>query len=145
MQILSEDDVTTTAAGELSEIQAIARADHAYRLPRDYNPYPAGSDKARAWDAGWDEEDQMLHRLDEEVVKLPQFRVRVEIVAGDAAGGDVLATIDREELSHYSVSQMRSVGHQAVSYDSPEARAAFADKADVRVRVTYEGQGGMFD
>jgi hypothetical protein len=125
----------------LNEIKLMARADHAYRLPRDHNPYPANTDRAIAWSEGWDAEDDRIHGLDEEIVKLPQFRVRTEIVAGDT----VLATIGRDELATYSVSNMRVADPRAVTFESREARARFADHDAVLIRVTYEGHGGMFD
>lgn len=125
----------------LDEIRLMARADHAYRLPRDANPYRPGDARADAWSEGWHAEDDRLQRLDEEIVKLPQFRVAIEIVAGS----DVLATIDRDELSRYRVSNLRSLDSRAVSYESAEARSRFPDHDGVIIRVTYEGDGGMFD
>lgn len=135
----------TTPDSELETIEAMARADHAYRLPRSYNPYPVGSDKAAAWDQGWDAEDETVHGLDEEIVKLPQFRIRTEIVSGDAENATVLATIEREAFTRYRVCQLRPAGPRAVTYESDEARAQFPEAANVRIRVTYEGEGGMFD
>jgi len=125
----------------LDEIRLMARADHAYRLPSDANPYRPGDPRADAWSEGWHAEDNRVQRLDEEIVKLPQFRVAVEIVAGS----DVLAMIDRDELPQFHVSNLRSVDARAVSYESAEARSRFPDHEGVIIRVTYEGEGGMFD
>ena len=88
---------TLTPQSELDTIRAMARADHAQRLTSAYNPYPQGTDKAAAWDAGWREENDASHRLDEEIVKLPRFRVRVEIVEGRPPGRSacLIATISR--------------------------------------------------
>lgn len=125
----------------LDEIRLMARADHAYRLPSDANPYAPGDPRAVAWSEGWHAEDDRVHRLDEEIVKLPQFRVAIEIVAGS----DVLATIDRDDLAQYRVSNLRNVDPRAVSYESAEARSRFPDRGGVHIRVTYQGEGGMFD
>lgn len=125
----------------LEEIRLMARADHAYRLPREANPYPAGDARAAAWHEGWQAEDDRIHGLDEEVAKLPQFRVRIEIVSGER----VLAALSREDLVDYTVSNVRAAGPRAVTYESGEARAGFPDAAGVVIRVTYEGDGGMFD
>lgn len=125
----------------LDEIRLMAAADHAYRLPLGANPYASGDPRADAWLRGWKAEDDRAHRLDEEIVKLPQFRVRAEIVSGS----DVLAPIAREDLAAYTVSNMRKADARAVVFESLEARQRFADHADVRIRVTYEGEGKMFD
>lgn len=137
--------MTTTSDHDLEAIEAMARADHAYRLSRDYNPYPEGTDAARAWYAGWDYEDRQVHKLDEEIVKLPQFRIRTEVISGDPETGAVLLQIAREEFGDYTVSQLRPAGKRAVTYESEEACKRFPDENDVRIRVTYEGEGGMFD
>lgn len=125
----------------LEEIRLMAKADHAYRLPRDANPYDASDPRAEAWATGWQEEDDRIHSLDEEIVKLPQFRVTVEIVEGTAT----IDTIERDAFARYTVSNMRRVDVRAVSYESAEARARFPDREGVVIRVTYEGEGGMFD
>ncbi|MET0137396.1 MAG: hypothetical protein ABW192_03335 [Sphingobium sp.] len=125
----------------LEEIRLMAKADHAYRLPRAANPYDDADPRAAAWLAGWQEEDDRTHRLDEEIVKLPQFRVNVDIVAGT----DLLAGIGRDEFSCYGVSNMRPIDVRAVTYESAEARARFPDRDGVVIRVTYDGEGGMFD
>ncbi|MDB5711944.1 MAG: hypothetical protein JWL96_4014 [Sphingomonas bacterium] len=125
----------------LDEIRLMARADHAYRLPSDANPYAPGDPRAAAWSEGWHAEDDRVHGLDEEIVKLPQFRVTIEIVAGS----DVLAPIDRDQLAQYRVSNLRSIDARAVSYESAEARSRFPDRDGVIIRVTYDGAGGMFD
>lgn len=137
--------MTQTPQSELETIRAMARADHAQRLTSAYNPYPQGTDKAAAWDAGWREENEASHRLDEEIVKLPRFRVRVEIVAGAGRDARALATLERADLALFSVSQLRRDGDAAVIWDSPEARARFPDEAAVFIRATHEGDGGMFD
>ncbi|MET0370395.1 MAG: hypothetical protein ABW039_03355 [Sphingobium sp.] len=124
----------------LDEIRLMAKADHAYRMPREANPYGVDDPRGTAWLAGWQEEDDRIHRLDEEVAKLPQFRILVEIVTGETA----LATVDRDDFAAYTVSNMRVTNVRAVSYESAEARARFPERGDVRIRVTYEGQGGMF-
>lgn len=125
----------------LKEIRMMAAADHAYRLPLEANPYLTRDPRFDAWAKGWTDEDDRAHRLDEEIVKLPQFRVRAEIVAG----GDVLASLERAELDRYTVSNLRVADDRAVLYESAEARQRFADRGDVRIRVTYEGEGRMFD
>ncbi|MDO7842273.1 hypothetical protein [Sphingomonas immobilis] len=125
----------------LEEIRLMARADHAYRLPHEANPYSASDPRAAAWSEGWRAEDDRIHGLDEEIAKLPQFRVAIEIVSGDA----VLATLAREDLAAYSVSNLRGAGPRAVTYESAEARARFPDAGAVLIRVTYQGDGGMFD
>ncbi|MDB5714613.1 MAG: hypothetical protein JWO15_2010 [Sphingomonadales bacterium] len=125
----------------LDEIRLMARADHAYRLPRDNNPYAPGDPRAVAWAEGWQAEDDRIHRLDEEIVKLPRFRVLIEIVSGN----DVLATLDREHLAEYRVSNLNAVDQRSVTYESDEARARFPNRNGVMIRVTNEDEGGMFD
>lgn len=129
----------------LDEIKRMARADHAYRLRLEDNPYPENSPEAVAWEEGWRAEDDQVHAFDEEIVKLPQFRVRVEIVAGEDGADATLALLSREELGAYSVSNMRPAGPKAVTYESREARDRFPGEDNVLVRVTYEGEGGMFE
>ncbi|HCW62024.1 MULTISPECIES: hypothetical protein [Sphingobium] len=136
---------TLTPQSELDTIRAMARADHAQRLTSAYNPYPQGTDKAAAWDAGWREENDASHRLDEEIVKLPRFRVRVEIVAGEGQAARPLDLLDREDFSAFTVSQLRRDGDKAVIWESPEARARFPEEQAVGIRVTHEGDEGMFD
>ncbi|AYJ85080.1 hypothetical protein D3Y57_03320 (plasmid) [Sphingomonas paeninsulae] len=125
----------------LDEIRLMARADHAYRLPRTDNPYAAGDPRAAAWTEGWQAEDDRVHRLDEEIVKLPRFRVLIEIVSGS----EVLVALDREELANYRVSNLNGVDARSVTYESDEARARFPDRDNVLIRVTNEDDGGMFD
>ncbi|CAM8672523.1 hypothetical protein [Sphingobium sp.] len=137
--------MTPTPQSELDTIRAMARADHAQRLTSAYNPYPSGTDKAAAWDAGWREENEAWHRLDEEIVKLPRFRVRVEIISGAGPDARPLATLERADLAMFFVSQLRRDGDAAVIWDSPEARARFPDEAAVVIRATHESDGGMFD
>lgn len=137
--------MTPTPQSELDTIRAMARADHAQRLTSAYNPYPHGTDKAAAWDAGWREENEASHRLDEEIVKLPRFRVRVDIVAGEGQGVRPLAALDRTDFAAFTVSQLRRDGDRAVIWESPEARARFPGETAVAIRVTHEGEGGMFD
>lgn len=130
-----------TSDNILDEIRLMARADHAYRLPREDNPYAPGDPRSEAWTEGWQAEDDRVHRLDEEIVKLPRFRVLIEIVSGN----DVLATLDRDELAKYSVSNLNGVDARSVTYESEEARARFPDRNGVMIRVTNEDEGGMFD
>jgi hypothetical protein len=125
----------------LDEIKLMARADHAYRLPRENNPYAEGDPRAAAWIEGWQAEDDRVHRLDEEIVKLPRFRVLIEIVSGS----DVLAALDREELANYRVSNLNAGDTRSVTYESDEARARFPESENVLIRVTNEDEGGMFD
>ena len=131
----------TTDPGYLDEIRRMARADHAWRLPREHNPYPEGSDRAAAWAEGWSAEDDRIHGLDEEIVKLPRCRVRAEIVDGDK----VLAAIERNEFAAFKVSNLSPAGDKAVRFESREARERFPRHAAVAIRVTYDGDGGMFD
>ena len=136
---------TLTTQSDLDTIRAMDRADHAKRLTSANNPYPQGTDKAAAWDAGWREENDASHRLDEEIVKLPRFRVRVEIVAGEGQAARPLDLLDREDFSAFTVSQLRRDGDKAVIWESPEARARFPEEQAVGIRVTHEGDEGMFD
>jgi hypothetical protein len=127
----------------LAEIRLMARADHAYRMDAGRNPYPLGSDRAIAWDDGWNAEDQAEHRLDEEMAKLPYFRVRTSIVAG----GETLAEIDRADWPKFGVAGATPNGREGMFFHSRDAAALFPDRDKVAIRVDYERapKGGIED
>jgi hypothetical protein len=129
----------------LEEITAIARADHAYGMQLRDNPYPEGTDRAEAWTSGWRAEADAVHQLDEEMSKLPEFRVRVQIVDGleegrhDRLTGTPLAEIDRDDWDRYTVTERTRIGDLGVTFRSREAEAAFPDRP-VWIRAEYETQ-----
>lgn len=124
----------------LNEIRLMARADHAYRLSADYNPYPPGSAEAAAWLEGWQAEQDAAHKLDEEMSKLPEFRVQVFIVEdadGDSPGTPLVA-LDREQWGEYTADTIRLLGNRGVIFQSKEARMRFPAHDGVAIRVDYE-------
>lgn len=125
----------------LEEIRAMARADHAHRLPRGYNPYPPDTPQFMAWNKGWDEEEAAEHSLDEEMSKLPYFRVRTLIV-GDARK---LAEIPREAWKNYNVRRAVESDDTGISFESREASDRFPEAEGVRIRVEYQqsDKGGL--
>ena len=126
----------------LDEIRGMARADHAYRMGRELNPYAADTPEGRAWYAGWDEEEASEHKLDEEMAKLLYFRVRTHIVAGN----QVLAEIKRGHWSRDTVSGTQTLA-DGMLFNSREVQEKYPDRSDVRIRATYERapKGGVED
>ena len=129
------DSATETPAELLAEIRRMARADHAHGLSDAYNPYPEGSDRAAAWNAGWNEEQESQHQLDEEVAKLPYFRVRAFILAD---GHDApLEELPREDWEHYTTHYKVPLGAKGVEFQSREARAVYPDEKNVRIFIRF--------
>lgn len=119
----------------LAEIRRMARADHAHGLSEAYNPYPAGSDRAQAWQAGWTEEQESQHELEEEVAKLPYYRIRAFLVAD---GHDQpLEELPREDWQHYTTHFKVPMGARGVEFQSREARAVYPDEKNVRIFVQF--------
>lgn len=131
----TNDSDTRTPEDLLAEIRRMARADHAHGLSDAYNPYPAGSDKAQAWDTGWNEEQDSQHELEEEVAKLPYYRIRAFILAD---GHDApLEELPREDWKHYTTHFKVPQGAKGVEFHSREARAVYPDEKNVRIFVQF--------